>query len=113
MKSITELTDEYIGHSYEAEEGHTITCMRTAFKDGAIAERKELTKWHPSTEFPELDKQVLVRYKWPEDSKFVYTIGYACQEEAFKNQIVWYTDDDVFVYDLDFVWRYIHEDETV
>lgn len=82
--------------------------VRMGFFAGAKSEFDLHTKWHPLTEFPRINKQVLIKYQFEKNGSVFYTIGSVFQHIS-TGELCWITNDDILKFNLDFVWREIYE----
>lgn len=115
MRSIEERAEEYAAPVLRLPDDEMINKSqlwlfeKQSFIAGSKSEYAELTKWNSSKEYPELNKYVLIKYKWNKDSeKSLYTVGYVYKDKS-SGEIVWNTNDDILAFNLEFVWREIYE----
>lgn len=101
MKTIEERADEYIGYSYEKDEGYIVTSKRCAFINGAHSEHAELTRWHDPNEPPDNGRRVLLKVRDKLSSMESYTTGNYYDEK-------WH-GCKVFFWNELISWREIHE----
>lgn len=107
MKTIEERADEYIGYSYEKDEGYIVTSKRCAFINGAHSEHAELTRWHdPQEELPKEGRCVLLKVAnnrdYTENTVKYYTGAYVASG-FYINGIAPYSPRFIVA------WREIHE----
>lgn len=114
MKTIEQRATEYacddgvMPDSPECESCFNIygKCTRDAHIAGAMAEHKELTRWHdPEIELPQNGKTVLIRLK----SQPYYAVG--CYAPNSRHEYEWQTADRIIPNIMVIGWREIHENE--